>query len=137
MAGYDWDESQWPLVRVTVRPEVSAAENDEMYDRFRKMLARKTVCALVHDSRQAPPVGAIERQKVAQLMAELEPLAQRYMAGAAVVLSSAVQRGIMTAILWIRPARYPLVILSSVEAGETWAREQLRLRREGAPASQR
>ena len=125
MPGYEWDESEWPLVRVKVHPTFTPVDQEGMFVRFRQMLERKTRCVLVHDSRQAPPASAVARQRVVQAMGELEPLATRYMAGVAVVLSSTVQRGILTAILWVRPAPYPLQVVATVEAGEAWARERL------------
>ena len=88
MAGFDWDESQWPVVRVTIRPDITMEQYEELFARYRQTLERRTPYVMVQDSREAPPMSAVGRQRVAQVMGELEPLSKRYVRGVAVVLST-------------------------------------------------
>lgn len=136
MSGFDWDESQWPLVRVKMHAQISEEDYRRLHDRFRELLQRRQLCALISDSRLAPPSTPLQRKQTADMLTELNPLAQRYMVATGVVLSSAVQRGILTAILWVRPMSHPLEVFSTPQDAERWALEQLRargvLRRESA-----
>ena len=66
-----------------------------------------------------------QRRMYAESDARLRDLDRKWCSGTAVVCSSPVTRGIVTAVHWVTPPVYPYKIFSSRREGERWARQQL------------
>ena len=66
---------------------------------------------------------------MAEFLEENEALLAETVAGQVIVLSNALQRGVLTAILWVRPFPMPHYLASSREEGMAWLAT---LRREAA-----
>jgi hypothetical protein len=128
-----YDDSDWPLFRVFL-PAVDLS--DEVFlafvDRLDRLPLRGNKFAVLLDVRSAPPLSAKRRQ----LLSERGNASyERYpgaMVGMAVVMSSAIQRGIFTAIHWMM--RQPRQVRAFASIGEAEAWLDARLRESGARA---
>jgi hypothetical protein len=107
-----YDESEWPLFRACMpTTPLSDEEFAGWLVRLDRLFRRGERFALALDVRDAPLPTATQRQEVAKLSSAWHERNPRRMAAQAVVMNSALQRGILTAILWlsgppIRPAPF-------------------------------
>ena len=80
---------------------------------------------LLVDTRNAAPLDANQRRMIAD---EIEANQKRYPNGllaCAVVMTSAVQRGVMRAILWLTSPRFEMEPFSDVTEATTWLRSKI------------
>lgn len=128
MSAIEFDDTQWPLVIVTFEGVSTEPEFDDYLRRMSGYLARKETIATVLDATRAGPTPPTQRRKQAEWMRENEAVLRRQSAGTAFVISSAVVRGVLTAILWLQPIPQEHVVVATRAEGIRWAREQLRKR---------
>jgi len=121
------DLSRWPVV--IMRPPAHPMRDDDFQaylDWMEKhVTTRRILYAVVNDARQAPPPSAHQRQMVAAQMARLDAFTREYCAGFGFVFDSALLRGIMTAIFWIKKPGYPTDVFSDVASAAEWCGAQL------------
>lgn len=112
------DLSAWPLVLVTMPPE-APTDTDVLrcIDDQRAMLQRREKHALLCDARHAIPMPATQRRLWAEWLAESEPLSKRYTIAMAVVASSSLIRGALTAVTWLRKPSVELVVHATMADG--------------------
>jgi hypothetical protein len=129
VAAPTYDESEWPLFRARMpSTALSEAEFSGWLERLDQLFRRGERFALLLDVRDAPLPTATERQDVAKLLRTWHSRHPYRMAAQAVVLKSALQRGILTAILWLAGPSYPTRPFSRRVDAETWLRDMLRAR---------
>jgi hypothetical protein len=122
------DDSAWPLV---IDTSSGAATDDDIeryvaaHDRY---LARRELYAAVLDARGADQMSAAHRRRVAQWLTEHREELRRYHVALAFVSSSALIRGVLTAIYWLHPPPYPYKMFASLDEAKTWAREMIQAR---------
>lgn len=122
------DDSQWPILVVT---EPKRAVSDEEFvavlDRISAYCARGRF-GLVVDVRGAPQMTAARRRVLAE---RLDLDVKRYghrIAGIAVVMDSALARGTLKAIAWLRQSSEPVLnAFSTMEEAVAWARSRRQL----------
>jgi len=119
-----FDDSNPPNILITISGNVDADEYDSYHDVLRRRLlearAARVKLGILVDGRSSTPPGAKERQRMAQFIEENQSLLAETVAGQVIVLSNAIQRGVLTAILWIRPFPMPHYLASSREEGLVW-----------------
>ena|GEM_PF-807981 len=71
---------------------------------------------------KAPPT---QRKAFAEHLKRLEEFSGRWNAGSALVVPSPWLRGLVTAVFWLSPPRYPHKIFAELLPAKRWAREQL------------
>ena len=122
-----YDISRWPLVIVTLSQlEMSDAELANYLDWMDELFLRGGKFAVLLDYRQAPYLEAKRRQLIgARTKAALERYPGQLVAFA-FIISSAVQRGIFTAILWMSRSAETTRVFSSLSEGEAWLSSRLR-----------
>src|SRR5262245_23892843 len=103
-----YDEGQWPALVVTLpaKPLDSAAFEKYVTD-VSAYYVRGQAFGYVFDIRRAPPFSANQRRRIAD---EIERSAARHpnvRVFVAVVIDSAIQRGIVKAITWLTPQPLP------------------------------
>lgn len=127
MAAPRYDLSRWPLVVVTLsRLEMSDAELTDYLDWMDGLFLRGGRFAVLLDYREAPAMPAKRRQLIgARSKAALERHPGK-LVGFAFIVSSAVQRGIFTAILWVSRSGETTRVFASVSEGEAWLGARLR-----------
>ena len=117
-----FDDTVPPNILITITGKVDAEEYDSYHDVLRKrMLAARAArmkLGIIVDGRSSTPPGAKERKRMAEFLEENEALLAETVAGQVIVLSNALQRGVLTAILWVRPFPMPHYLASSREEGK-------------------
>jgi hypothetical protein len=120
-----FDESSFPIIRVEIAGECSDQEYDayhkKMTELLRKAASSGVKMGVVIDARASEPPTPKQRK--------------RGCTGWSVVLASAVQRGVLTAVLWIRPFPVPHNVAATPAEGEAWLRSRMRAEQEGARAT--
>lgn len=122
-----YDVSRWPLVVVTLsQHEMSDAELTQYLDWMDELFLRGGKFAVLLDYRQAPYMPAKRRQRIAaRSKAALERHPGQLVAFA-FIISSTMQRGIFTAILWMSRSGDTTRVFSSPSEGEAWLNSRLR-----------
>lgn len=122
-----YDTSRWPLVVVTPSTApMTDAEFESYLDWMDKLFLRGSKFAVLLDSRHAPALEAKRRQIIGH---RHKAIVERYpgrLVAFAFIISSTMQRGIFTAILWITGGAETTRVFSSLSAGEEWLISQLR-----------
>ena len=126
MAGPSYDESEWPQFRACM-PETALSDREfaAWLERLDCLFRRGERFALALDVREAPLPTATQRQEVAQLLRAWYARNPHRMAAQAIVMKSALQRGILTAILWLSGPTYQTRAFSASVEAEAWLRKML------------
>src|SRR5689334_13107780 len=122
-----FDESRWPVVVVTppAHPLEGAAFEKYLVD-VSRYYKRGQAFGLVFDIRRAPPLNAAQRRRISE---EIDRSATEYPAIRVVqgiVLASAVQRGIVSAITWLTKQPVTTAVFADVDEAVIWAQRELR-----------
>jgi len=126
------DTSQWPVCRISFpRSALSATEWDAHLDFIGSLFARSGPFALLIDARGAPPPSARQRRAIGQRLRQWHQSHPLGMVGMAFVMSSAIERGVFTAISWAAGGTFPSRAFSLPEDAEPWPREALAAAHEG------
>jgi len=78
----------------------------------------RKVCVI--DLTQARPGTALQRQQQAAWISKHEAALARGFAAAAIVTDSAIIRGTVTAVFWIRPLPFPTRMAATLAIAEAW-----------------
>lgn len=121
------DDRDFPLVRMRVvgeddgqLPDLESAMSAAM-----ALFAQGKPCVLVHDLRHAHP-DAVRRKKIKEWIASVPVEKRRLIKAYALVVHSAVQRGIVTALLWFfAHPLVPIQVFGDEASAVAWAREFL------------
>jgi hypothetical protein len=89
-------------------------------DTLESFFARATPLAILIDARGAPPPSARERQGIAARYRRWQSDYPGQLAGLAVVLTSAIERGVFTAIIWAVGHGFPARAFGAPEDAEAW-----------------
>jgi len=126
------DTSRWPLCRVSL-PSVAMtpAELSGCLDTLESYFANATPLAISIDARGASPPSARERQGIASRYRQWQRDYPGQLAGMAVVLTSAIERGVFTAIIWAVGHGFPARAFGAPEDAEAWLLAALARKTEG------
>lgn len=127
-------DSLAPLYVVTFTGKVSDHEFREYLSGLSALLSRPGSRAFVFDARLALPSPASQRRMQAEWMKLNDAETRRNTLGLAFVVSSALVRGALTAILWVQPLPCPHLVTSNFEDGFRWANQKLGSARPVRPA---
>lgn len=125
MASIEIDDSRWPLVTARFEGTATDAEFDAYLARMGELITRGKVMCLILDARAAGSTPAIQRRKQADWMKRYERELRTQSAGTAFVITSAIVRGALTAILWVQPIPNEHTVVATIEEAERWALAQL------------
>jgi hypothetical protein len=79
--------------------------------------------------------SATQRRMMADAEKRMQPQDRAFCVGTAIVLSSSIARGVVTAVYWLTPPVYPYAFCATPEQGRLWARARLdEGRKPGSPA---
>jgi hypothetical protein len=120
------DDSQWPIVVVTLprTPLDDEGFEDHCKQTFR-YFERGQSFAWVIDVRNAAQLSASQRRIIAEKTDECRARHPKVACASAVIVSSAIQRGVTKAILWLLKQPIPTEVFSTPEQGVRWARSYL------------
>jgi hypothetical protein len=124
---FRYSTSLSPLVLVTCPAHFEVASVKSVLDAYTtEVIEARRPFTLVVD---ATPISelptAIVRRAITDWMKRVEVLGEQYMLGMAMVTSSSIVRGAMTAVNWIVPPRVPMTYEPTLEAAVKWSIERL------------
>jgi len=124
--GIRLDVAQWPVL-VVIPPArlVTDAELDSFMQAFAHVVdQRKQPYAVVVDLRESSGLTPRQRQAISNSMADTDArvLAGYPNCGGALVFSSALLRGMLTAILWIKKPKHETRVFANIAEAVAWAR---------------
>lgn len=123
------DASRLPLVVL----RFEGAPSDEEFSRYLDEVAREVFAldrphGMLVDAARLTSMSAKQRRMQADWMAKHDATVRRNSAGNALVITSPLIRGALTAILWIRPMPSEHVVVSTYAEAEHWILAKLRAR---------
>ena len=118
--GYAIDDTRWPLVtaRATKFLEDPVAV-EASYRKLERILARDQHFVLLFDMRGASSTSERRRKFREWGQAHVEPLTRLIVAGA-VVAASSLERGFVTASLWVVTPPWPMRVFAESGEAEEW-----------------
>jgi hypothetical protein len=126
-AEHPWiSAAEAPLYVVTYPRERTEDDVVASHDAIAAIYQRTTgLLAWVVDASAVVGASPRERQIVAAHEERVGEIAAQRCAGLALVIPNAAVRGLLTAVRWLAPARYPQQIVGTREAAFVWVRQQL------------
>jgi len=127
MAAFHCDDSHWPLFRISV---TSSAMNDAEFMAFLATVdglpLRGNRFAMLVDVRVAEPLSAQRRRIIGKHVEAFNARHPGAMVGTAIVMSSAIWRGVFTAINWLLRHPQKIRAFTTIAEAEAWLRAELR-----------
>jgi hypothetical protein len=116
---YVIDDGRWPLVvaRATVHSDAAALEAS--YRKLEAILDRKQQFVLLFDMRGATSSSSRRRNLLGWCERHADALTL-YLAVGAIVAASSIERGFVTATLWVRSPPWPMRVFAEPSAAEKW-----------------
>lgn len=131
------DTSQWPLCRISMPASpLSPAQFEQHLDSIEALFFRGEPFGLLIDARGGSPPSARQRQDIGRRMKRWAQRHPARMVGLALVLKSAIERGVFTAVSWASSKTFPMRAFALPGEAEGWLREQLRTGALSAAAGQ-
>jgi hypothetical protein len=120
----------WPIVITTINGNLEEAQLLTYFDEFMtRVLQRGELFASIVDARNIDDApSARVRRIVADWENQHGAMGEKVNVGIAIVTTSALVRGAMTAINWISPPRVPTTYEARLNDAITWANARLRER---------
>lgn len=125
--GYSrFDDTRWPVVVVTLpRVPLTPRAFDAHCQQISSYFERGQPFGLVVDAGNAPPLSPDQRRRVAELSDRFSAKYPRVKHVIAVVVASAVHRGIVKTITWLTQQPVPTAVVASVREGQAWVSKRL------------
>jgi hypothetical protein len=122
----DW--SEWPVL--LVRPpnhQISDSQLMEFIDVWdREICARRQPYSIALDLRQAAQMSAAQRKLLTDTMSSSEDQLNMFCQGTALVFSSTLLRGMLTAVFWFFRPKYPTRVFGSTTDANAWCHDRIR-----------
>lgn len=115
---YRVDDARWPLVTahaIAYDPQTLAA----CYGKLEELLARNRTFVVLFDMRGATS-SSERRRRLLEFGERYSTEARRYLAAVALVASSPIERGFITAGLWLQSPAFPMRVFSTAKEAEAW-----------------
>lgn len=112
----DVDDRFFPLVVNTIPERLRAEDLPRFFARSEEVLRRREPYVTISDTtatREIP--NASVRRALADWNTKVEPLMKQYTLGSAIVITSPLVRGGLTALFWLAPPPYPQEVVATVE----------------------
>lgn len=118
--GYEINDTRWPLVIARATEHLSdPAATESSYRKLESLLRREQRFLLVFDMRGASSTPG-RRQKFRAWCNSHEDELTRLLAAAAIVAASSIERGFVTASMWIRTPPWPMRVFAEPNEAEQW-----------------
>lgn len=134
--GIRFDASMWPLVLVTMPPELNLDDIGYLQDSYEAVFAAPKRHALIVDTSTLVNVpGATLRKRMKDFEDGRRPVIRRKNIGSAIVLSSSIARGAYTALRWISPQPAPNKAFGDLREAARWCIQGIEDDGQVAPAT--
>jgi hypothetical protein len=118
-----FDTRRWPLVRIMPnRRPVPLELFREQIQRARAVFERRQPFGFLIDVRTVPVLPPTHRKALAEQMKADNDAQPGVLRAFAVVVASAGQAGMMTAVLWLWPTPFPVRLFADLATAEAWLR---------------
>ncbi len=131
------DESLKPIYVVSFEGVPTDAEFETYLKRLGAITEKQHDKALVFDATHSGTTPPSHRKRMAEWMKQYDSLIRQRTAGCAFVLPSAIQRGMLTAILWLQPMACPHAIVGTRDEALAWVKKELGKRADSRSSSAR
>lgn len=133
----EFDDSYFPIVLLNLMEdhEPDVPWMLQQYDRIFAMGRR--YAGIGSGLKVTRPMNAAARKQVAEWLVHSKPHMERLCVGCALVFSSTLVRGAMTALHWAAPAPMPMFYPATVEQAATWCLTRLEQAGEAVPPKTR
>jgi hypothetical protein len=122
---YSVDRGSWPIVSIAATPSVADDQALEAtYAALTLMLSRRQHFGAVIDVRGAVS-NAKRRKRMSAWVEENRHVLDHFLVGVAPVVDTALERGVVTAALWLIPTPVRIQVFGDRGAAETWIRERI------------
>lgn len=110
------DETMWPIAVFTLGEATTDDDWRGMFAHYEAFYTRRQLFHAITDASRARsfPTPA-QRKLIAELSRDHEPRSRKWCVGGATVLTSAVARGVLTAITWLAPPVYKLTYHATLD----------------------
>lgn len=127
MNAYNFDTTKFPLVFLEMIGDLTPQQLEQHFSEYKALLDRGLPYGIVYDASKIGKVDAVFRKRYAEFTKVNEADFNRLCIGCGFVITSAVVRGALTAVLWVTGSLpFPHKIFATREEAEAWTREQLR-----------
>jgi hypothetical protein len=124
--GIRLDTSNWPILVLTPTDNISDQSIQDFMERYFAMVnAKKERYALVVDLRQKTNMSRKHRKFHTDELNKNKEFAEGYNAGTALIVNSAVIRGIMMSVFWLFSPKHPTDVFKTMEQAVSWANSRL------------
>ncbi len=109
------DDRYFPLVVNTIPERIQAEHLPAFFAKTEAILRRRQPYVTISDvtaCRELP--NAMVRKALADWSKEFDPLMKQYSAGSAIVITSPLVRGGLTALFWLAPPPYPQQVVATL-----------------------
>lgn len=121
---FSLDDRHWPLVIYRVRGQLRGEVFERYLRSYEVLLSRKEQYVIVFDASQGKALEVAELKAHAAWIRVNQERLGRYNVGIAFVISSALVRGALAAILWLQPMPSPHTVVPSFDEALLWAMAQ-------------
>ena len=113
----------WPVLRIDSPTTEVAIES--FFDIIDGALARGQTFGVLHDIRGMPGINAAQRKAFADYIDRQRTALAANIVAHGVVVKRSLERGIVTAVLWLSPTPFPVRVFTSPREAEDWVRSKL------------
>jgi hypothetical protein len=122
-----FDSSKWPIMILAPTDRVTDASVEAfLVNYFELVKAKKERFALIVDLRRKTNLSYKRRKYITNTLNENKEFAEKYNAGTALIVNSAVVRGIMMSVFWLFSPKHPTDVFNTMEQALPWANSCLR-----------
>lgn len=119
------DKSEWPVLLVHWPAELNFSDLDLHFEEITALATKGEKIAIVIDMTWSGTPSASQRQYAAKRLKETYARAGRNIAGTAHVITSALVRGVLTAVYWLSPPPFQMTVVATRAEAIDWARRLL------------
>jgi hypothetical protein len=124
--GIRFDTSNSPILVLTPMDNVSDQSiQDFMVNFFDMLMAKKRRYALIVDLRERTNLSRKQRKLISDELNKQKEFEEEYNAGTALIVNSAVVRGIMMSVFWLFSPKHPTDVFKTMEDAASWANKRL------------
>jgi hypothetical protein len=111
----DVDDRFFPLVVNTLPERIRPEDLPQFFAKSERVLQRREPYVTISDVRATKEIpNATVRKALADWSKQIEPLMKQYTVGSAIVITSPLVRGGLTALFWLAPPPYPQQVVGAM-----------------------